>query len=61
MRVLVSALCVVVAAPALAVPCSELPVLFIVQDKSGSMAGAPSGGASSATNPSKWRDRKSVV
>ncbi|GMU61933.1 MAG: hypothetical protein AMXMBFR34_36960 [Myxococcaceae bacterium] len=61
MRVLVSALCVVVAAPALAVPCSELPVLFIVQDKSGSMDKAPDGSTATAGNPSKWTTAQQVV
>lgn len=42
-------------------PCTELPVLFIVQDKSGSMAGTPAGGAATATNPSKWTIASQVV
>ncbi|MBE2250416.1 MAG: hypothetical protein IAE78_12810 [Myxococcus sp.] len=50
-----------VASAALAQPCTELPILFIVQDKSGSMAGAPSGGAATASNPSKWSIASQVV
>lgn len=52
---------VVVAQLAAAQPCTELPILFIVQDKSGSMAASPTGGAASATNPSKWTIASSVV
>lgn len=52
---------VVVAQVALAQPCTELPILFIVQDKSGSMAGSPTGGTASATNPSKWTIASAVV
>ncbi|MBL8922012.1 MAG: VWA domain-containing protein [Myxococcaceae bacterium] len=51
----------VLAPAALAQPCTELPVLFIVQDKSGSMAGTPMGGAASTTNPSKWTIASQVV
>ncbi|MEW6430261.1 MAG: vWA domain-containing protein [Myxococcota bacterium] len=46
---------------ALAVPCSELPVLFVVQDKSGSMDKAPDGSTASASNPSKWSTAQQVV
>lgn len=46
---------------ALAAPCTDLPVLFIVQDKSGSMAGAPDGTAATASNPSKWTSASVVV
>lgn len=48
-------------APALAQPCSELPILFIVQDKSGSMAGTPNGQAVSPSNPTKWVTASQVV
>ncbi|MDX2013645.1 MAG: vWA domain-containing protein [Myxococcaceae bacterium] len=51
----------VVTSAALAQPCGELPVLFIVQDKSGSMAGSPTGGAASTANPSKWTIASQVV
>lgn len=60
---LIRALCLtaLLAPAAFAQPCTELPVLFIVQDKSGSMAGNPQGGASSAANPSKWSIASQVV
>src|SRR4051812_42935869 len=45
---------------AFAAPCTELPVLFIVQDKSGSMSGAPDPLAA-PTAPSKWSSSKTVV
>jgi len=62
MRVALPSLIVVLAAaPALAVPCSELPVLFIVQDKSGSMDKAPDGTTATASNPSKWTTAQQVV
>ncbi|PZR10547.1 MAG: hypothetical protein DI536_20105 [Archangium gephyra] len=60
MRSLVAAL-TLVASTALAVPCTELPVLFLVQDKSGSMNFAPDGTAASASNPSKWSIARQVV
>ena len=44
------ALFVLTASAALAVPCAELPVLFIVQDKSGSMNFAPDGTTATAAN-----------
>jgi hypothetical protein len=45
---------------ALAAPCQELPILFIVQDKSGSMAGVPDPyGDPSA--PSKWSSASAAV
>jgi hypothetical protein len=34
--------------------CSELPAMFIVQDRSGSMDDTPNGGNPSASDPSKW-------
>lgn len=46
---------------AAAAPCAELPVLFVVQDKSGSMRYGPDGNAASANNPSKWSSAQSVV
>ncbi|MDP2269540.1 MAG: VWA domain-containing protein [Archangium sp.] len=49
------------ASSALAAPCVELPVLFIVQDKSGSMNFAPDGTTASTTNPSKWSIARQVV
>lgn len=60
MRSLIAAL-TLVASTALAVPCSELPVLFIVQDKSGSMNFAPDGSTATSSNPSKWTIARSVV
>lgn len=60
MRSLVAAL-LTLSTAALAVPCSELPVLFIVQDKSGSMAKAPDGSTASGSNPSKWSIAQTVV
>jgi hypothetical protein len=51
----------VMTSAARAQPCSELPVLYIVQDKSGSMAGTPTGGTASAANPSKWSIASQVV
>ncbi len=49
------------ALPARAAPCTDLPVLFIVQDKSGSMNFAPDGTTASASNPSKWSTAQQVV
>ena len=60
MRSLIAAL-TLVASTALAVPCTELPVLFIVQDKSGSMNFAADGTTASSSNPSKWTIAKQVV
>lgn len=60
MRHLIAAL-VLSASAALAAPCAELPVLFVVQDKSGSMNFAPDGTTASATNPSKWSIARQVV
>lgn len=60
MRSLIAAL-VLTAPAALAVPCSELPVLFVVQDKSGSMNFAPDGTTATAANPSKWSIARQVV
>ncbi len=45
----------------LAAPCNELPVLFIVQDKSGSMNFDPDGKPATASSPSKWSSAQSVV
>ena len=56
--VLIAAL---LAAPAFGVPCTELPVLFVVQDKSGSMAKAPDGSTATTSNPSKWSIAQQVV
>src|SRR3990167_1290933 len=55
------AVCLLAAPAALAVPCAELPVLFIVQDKSGSMNFAPDGTTATAANPSKWSIARQVV
>lgn len=60
MRSLIAAL-TLLASTALAVPCAELPVLFVVQDKSGSMNFAPDGTTASAANPSKWTIARQVV
>jgi MYXO-CTERM domain-containing protein len=49
------------ATTAAAAPCDELPVLFVVQDKSGSMNFAPDGSTASSTNPSKWTIARQVV
>ena len=46
---------------AAAAPCSELPVLFVVQDKSGSMNFDPNGQTPTASSPSKWSAAQSVV
>ena len=51
---------VVVAAVAQAQPCTELPVLFVVQDKSGSMAGPPDP-VNAPSAPSKWSSAQAVV
>lgn len=51
----------VVSGVSAAAPCVELPVLFVVQDKSGSMQYGPDGKAASANNPSKWSSAQSVV
>jgi hypothetical protein len=61
MRALLTGLVAFLATPAFAVPCTELPVLFVVQDKSGSMDKAPDGSTASAANPSKWTTAKQVV
>ena len=45
---------------AAAAPCTELPVLFIVQDKSGSMAGVPDP-INAPSAPSKWSTARTVV
>jgi hypothetical protein len=42
-------------------PCTELPILFIVQDKSGSMAGTPNGQPVTVSNPTKWVVASQVV
>jgi MYXO-CTERM domain-containing protein len=60
MRSLLASL-ILVASVAAAAPCSELPVLFVVQDKSGSMAKAPDGSTATAGNPSKWSIAQQVV
>ena len=49
-----------ISSAAFAAPCQELPVLFIVQDKSGSMAGAPDP-VNAPSAPSKWASAKAVV
>src|SRR4051812_46733639 len=55
-----TACALLISASALAAPCQELPILFIVQDKSGSMASAPAPiGYPSA--PSKWSSAKATV
>ncbi len=54
-------LAVALSGTASAAACSELPVLFIVQDKSGSMNFDPTGAAATATSPSKWSAAQSVV
>ena len=46
---------------AVAASCSELPVLFVVQDKSGSMNFDPNGQTPTAASPSKWSSAQSVV
>lgn len=56
-----AAFLVLAGAHASAVPCTELPVLFIVQDKSGTMNAAPDGQPVSASNPSKWTSASTVV
>jgi Mg-chelatase subunit ChlD len=56
-----TALIVLLASVASAAPCSELPVLFIVQDKSGSMTRAPDGSTATTANPSKWSIAQQVV
>ena len=53
-------LIVVASATAVAAPCTELPVLFIVQDKSGSMAAVPDP-VNAPTAPSKWSAARTVV
>ncbi len=59
-RLLCALILVSVPLPALAAPCTELPVLFIVQDKSGSMAGVPDP-VNAPSAPSKWSSSKAVV
>lgn len=44
-----------------ATPCSELPVLYLVQDKSGTMSKAPDGTTATTNNPSKWSSAAAVV
>lgn len=61
MRRLLIAVLALASTLAAAAPCNELPVLFIVQDKSGSMAKAPDGSTADATNPSKWSIAQQVV
>ena len=61
MRSLLAALVLTAAASAFAAPCVELPVLFIVQDKSGSMNFAPDGTTATTANPSKWSIARQVV
>jgi hypothetical protein len=58
---LLAAVALVIPSVSFAVPCAELPALFVVQDKSGSMNFAPDGSAASATNSSKWTIAQSVV
>ena len=41
--------------------CSELPVLFVVQDKSGSMNFDPDGNMATPASPSKWSAAQTVV
>src|SRR5688572_33158941 len=60
LRLLIAAFAVASTA-SLGAPCTELPVLFIVQDKSGSMAKAPDGSTAGTGNPSKWSIAQSVV
>jgi hypothetical protein len=54
MRTAIILLVLLASSSALAAPCTELPVLFIVQDKSGSMRKTPAGGVADGANPSKW-------
>jgi uncharacterized protein (TIGR03382 family) len=61
MRTFLALLVVAASSTALAVPCTDLPVLFIVQDKSGSMNKAPDGSPAGATNPSKWSIAQQVL
>ena len=56
----ITLLSLVASVTAAAAPCTELPVLFIVQDKSGSMA-APPDPVNAPTAPSKWTTAKTVV
>jgi hypothetical protein len=60
MRMLIASVWLL-ALPAAALPCTDLPVLFVVQDKSGSMNFAPDGTAPTAANPSKWSIAQTVV
>lgn len=60
-RCVVLAGLLLVSASASATPCTELPVLFIVQDKSGSMAAAPDGSNPTTSTPSKWDSASAVV
>src|SRR4051812_16947315 len=54
-------LCIVLlSAAAQAAPCQDLPILFIVQDKSGSMAGVPDP-VYDPNAPSKWMSAKATV
>ncbi len=61
MRMFLAAALALASLPALASPCTDLPVLFIVQDKSGSMNFAPDGTTATSSNPSKWSIAQSVV
>jgi MYXO-CTERM domain-containing protein len=61
MRTLLASLIALASSATLAAPCTELPVLFIVQDKSGSMAKAPDGSTATTGNPSKWSIAQTVV
>lgn len=61
MRSLIAAVLALAASSAFAAPCAELPVLFVVQDKSGSMNFAPDGTTATPTNPSKWNIARQVV
>ncbi len=45
---------------AAAAPCTELPLLFIIQDKSGSMSAVPDP-VNAPTAPSKWSTARTVV
>src|SRR5581483_4632358 len=50
----------VISTLAAAAPCQELPILFIVQDKSGSMAGPPDPYGDPYA-PSKWDSASATV
>jgi Mg-chelatase subunit ChlD len=57
----IALLCLAVSGRAAAAPCNELPVLFVVQDKSGSMLKDPTGAVATPTSPSKWSAAQGVV